>query len=399
MVENETPPRHDAVMTALVIVSIVATGIIIAGLTATPEEPELTVQPTTTTPLPPPPQEEEYILVTPEVAYPTKIPGCDSVEEPVEPVYSSYMSDGLASYDNPIAPWFSGPKAHLMSLALLAALPSDLEFEDGRIPYFDPIPVYEGADFTIDSTNAYGTIGLDDGSGYLSVGVAQFSEEIPPCLAGTLDERRTQSDGTVVDIHTTWQEVNGERTSTRSAIAYLTDGSQVSAYTSAIGDADAVPLSVDELVRIVTYPGLDTSTAPPPGTPGNSMECTPYGTDTTRKLSPDDIETFNRALQQAATGGLAPSPPLGALRTSSWGDGLCQVVNSAAGALTVSVGGAPKPDAPDPDAPVPVSGPYGGGTTISVPTPSGLGITVTTDDSWDPADLERIAMTPGLDIP
>ncbi|MGB7384094.1 MAG: hypothetical protein WA927_12830, partial [Rhodococcus sp. (in: high G+C Gram-positive bacteria)] len=125
----------------------------------------------------------------------------------------------------------------------------------------------------------------------------------------------------------------------------------------------------------------------------------PYGTDTTRKLSPDDIETLNRALQQAATGGLAPSPPLGALRTSSWGDGLCQVVNSAAGALTVSVGGAPKPDAPDPDAPVPVSGPYGGGTTISVPTPSGLGITVTTDDSWDPADLERIAMTPGLDIP
>ena len=92
MVENETPPRHDAVMTALVIVSIVATGIIFAGLTATPEEPELTVQPTTTTPLPPPPQEEEYILVTPEVAYPTEIPGCDSVEEPVEPVYSSYMT-------------------------------------------------------------------------------------------------------------------------------------------------------------------------------------------------------------------------------------------------------------------------------------------------------------------
>ncbi|WP_072806438.1 hypothetical protein [Rhodococcoides yunnanense] len=396
--DEHAPPRsHDTLMTVFVITSIVAAGIVVAGLTATPEEPELTVQPATSTEAPPPAQ-EEYVVVTPEVDYPSTIPGCDSVEEPIEDRYFSFIGDGSASYDNPAAPWFSGPKAQLMSTALSAALPSDVEFEDGQIPYFDPIPVYDdtAGQPSIESTSALATLSREGKSGFVSLGVSQRDEGVPSCVAGTLDERTTLPDGTVVDTDDSWREVNDERTSTRSATAYRTDGSWVSAYSSAPGDEDALPLTLDELVRVVTDPALATSVAPPPGTPGNSAECgsasafsSSQSSGETQPFTVAEIEALDSALLRADTGALLPSPPLGALRTSTWGGGLCQVVNSAAGPLTIAID---RGAASDP-------GLFGSGGFASVATPSGLGITIVTENPWDPAALERVALTPGLDLP
>lgn len=381
--------RHSTAMTALIITSIVATGIVVAGLTTPPEEPELTVQPVTTTTEVPPPQ-PEYVVVTPDIEYPTTIPGCETVDKPVEDSYSSFISAGdRERYDNPVAPWFSGPKAHLMSQALRAALPSETEFPQGRLPYFEPIPVYEGSEITIDSTSAYVDLTVDGKSGYISVGVGYEDGDIPPCVAGDLDKRETRDDGTVVDTQTTWQEVNGERTYQRSASAYRTDGSRISVYSTGGSDEDSLPLTTDDLVRLITDPALAISAVPPPGTPGNVSDCgTSLLSGSAVMLTAEDLRKLNAAVQQADTGNLVPSPPLGSFHTSSWGGGVCQVVDSAAGALTITI-----TDAPDAD-----PGQYGNGTTVSFPTPSGLGITVSTENPWDPGILEALARTPGLDV-
>lgn len=389
-------------MTALVITSIVATGIVVAGLTATPEEPALTVQPVTPTPTEPLPPVEEYVVVYPEVEYPTTIPGCDTVDEPIEPQYSSYASNGEELYDNPVAPWFSGPKAHLMSAALVAALPADTTFSRNTVPYFGPIPMIEGSgeEDTVDSTSAYADISVDGKSGYFSVGVAQTARGVPSCVAGNLDERKSLPDGTVVDTDDTWREVNGARTYERSATAYRTDGSWITVYVSGADQQSELPLSLEEATRIALDPGLATTPAPPAGTPGNVAECT-YGaaTDSGRLYSASGTEVLNTALQRADTGALVPSPPLGALTTGSWAGGLCQLVDSAAGRLSVSFGDTPAPAAGDSDS-VPLNpGSFGGGTSVSVTTPSGKGVTVETEQPWDPIDLERIASTPGLDLP
>nr|WP_296775983.1 hypothetical protein [Rhodococcus sp. (in: high G+C Gram-positive bacteria)] len=382
--------RHSTAMTALVITSIVATGIVVAGLTTPPDEPELTVQPVTTTAERPLPPQQEYVLVTPNVEFPTTIPGCDTVDEPVEAQYSSFITGGDPErYDNPIAPWFNGPKAHLMTEALIAALPAGSEFPDGRIPFFEPIPVYDGSDITVDSTNASAELSVDGRSGYISIGVGYSDAGIPPCVAGDLDERATRPDGTVVDTQTTWREVNGERTYQRSASAYRPDNSRVSAYSTGGSDEDSLPLTLDEMTDVITDPALATSPVPAPGTPGNITDCgSSLMSESSAPITIGDLRSLNTALQEADSGNLVPTPPLGSLHTSRWGGGLCQVVDSAAGTLTITV-----TDSPDTD-----PGRYSAGTTVSVPTPSGLGITVTTENPWDPAVLETIARTPGLDV-
>ncbi|MET4049419.1 MULTISPECIES: hypothetical protein [unclassified Rhodococcus (in: high G+C Gram-positive bacteria)] len=390
MDEHAAPDRHSTLMTVLVVTSIVATGIVVAGLTTTREEPELTVQPVTSTVVSPP-TPEEYVLVTPEVKYPQKIPGCTTVDEPEETRYSSLYVSSVQSYDNPAAPWFSGPKAHLMSEALVRALPADTAFDDGVIPYFDPIPEREGTaeEEIVDSTNATASILRNSRSGYLSVGVSQNTRSVPPCVAGNLDERTTKSDGTVVDTHDTWQEVNGERTSERSAIAYRTDGSWIAVYLSAPGPQDALPIPLDVLADIATDPAFITSSAPPAGTPGNSSDCGSSAlSGTTGSFTAPDISALNAALRQANTESLTPSPALGSLRTHHWGGELCQVVNSAAGQLTITIGDTAQSD----------PGRYTSGTSVSVPTPSGLTITITTEKPWDTASLEQLASTPGLDL-
>ncbi|MCZ4080033.1 hypothetical protein O1W68_18965 [Rhodococcus sp. H36-A4] len=390
MDEHAAPDRHSTLMMVLVVTSIIATGIVVAGLTATPEEPELTVQPVTST-VTPPPTPEEYVLVTPEVDYPQVIPGCTAVDEPEETLYSSLFVSSVQSYDNPAAPWFSGPKAHLMSEALVRVLPGDTEFDDGVIPYFDPIPEREGAaeEEVVDSTNATASISRNNRSGYLSVGVSQSTGSVPPCVAGNLDERRTMPDGTVVDTHDTWQEVNGERTSERSAFAYRTDGSWIAVYLSAPGQQEDLPIPLDILADIATDPAFITSSAPPAGTPGNSADCGSSAfSDTTGSFTAPDISALNAALRQANTESLAPSPSLGSLRTHHGGGALCQVVNSAAGQLTITIGDTAQPD----------PGRYTSGTSVSVPTPSGLTVTIATETPWDTAVLEQLASTPRLDL-
>ena len=398
--DDTTPRRHDRLMSAFVVVTIVALGVVVAGLTQPPDEPSLTVQPTTTpieTAPPPPP---EYDVVTPEVAYPTTIPGCDTVDPPVEASYFGVAGFGGATYDNPIAPWLTGPKAHLMSQALVRALPADISFARGKIPYFDPIPVFENLPEgqQIDGTSALSDVTRGDRSGFISVGVAQRTDGVPPCVAGALDSRETLSDGTVVDRQDTWQEVDGARTSNRSATAYRPDGSRIDAYSSAPGDEDRLPFSMTELVRVATDPAFATSTPAPPDTPGNIAECRPYpGSDgVATELTAPVVDSLNTALARADTGGLIPTPPLGALRSSAFGDALCQVVNSAAGRLTVTVGSPVSPqvldDTPQGNGPVPVPA----GTVVSIPTASGLGVTLSTENPWDPAELERIGRTPEL---
>ena len=83
----------------------------------------------------------------------------------------------------------------------------------------------------------------------------------------------------MVDVHDTWREVDKTRTLTRSAHAYVSDQSWIhaAAYDNS-GDGQfeqtgKVPLTIDDLVRIVTDPRLRVSTPAPPGTPSPPEGC------------------------------------------------------------------------------------------------------------------------------
>ncbi|MDZ7914723.1 MAG: hypothetical protein U5N21_14300 [Rhodococcus sp. (in: high G+C Gram-positive bacteria)] len=403
MDEDAQPPaRHPALLNTLVIVSIVALGVVAAGLTTPDDEPELTATPTTSeTPVPQPTQ--EYVYVTPEVDPSASIPGCDTVEAPTEPSYSSFITTGDESYDNPAAPWYSGPKAHVMSEALMAALPSNISASNSL--YFEPIPSSESQSIVFDSANASTQLSYGENPEYLSVGVGpRDSVEPLACVAGQLDERRALPDGTVVDTDDTWSETNGARTYTRMATAYHSDRSTVSVYLAGGDDENAFTLSLDDLVRVATDPNLRISAPVPPGTPGNVTGCSAGWDDSSSaSFSPDETRRLNDALRRADATALAPTPPLGALHTSEFGSGLCQTVNSTAGQLTISVTRA-TPDiesdsttAEEPQLVSPEG--YGPGSSVETRTPSGLDITVSTTQTMaDPALLQNFVDTVGLDV-
>ncbi|MGF0313642.1 hypothetical protein [Rhodococcus sp. IEGM1428] len=398
---QSTERSHSALLNTLVIVSVVALGVIAAGLTAPAEDPELTSLPKTSETPTPEPTQQEYVYVTPEVDPSASIPGCDTVEAPTEPSFSSLISTGEESYDNPSAPWYSGPKAHLMSEALMAALPSNISASNSL--YFGPIPTSEGQDFVLDSANASVQLSRGENPEYLSIGVGpRDSEEPPACVAGQLDERRTMPDGTVVDTDDTWSETNGARTYTRMATAYHLDRSTVSVYLAGGDDENAFTLALDDLVRVATDPNLRISAPVPPGTPGNVTECSAGWDDSpTASFSRDEIRTLNDALRRADVAALAPTPPLGALHTPDFRSGLCQTVDSIAGRLTISVTrSVTEPDVAEGNSPaVSRTDEYGPGSSASVVTPSGLEITVsTTEPVQDPALLENLANTAGLDL-
>ncbi|WP_245721552.1 hypothetical protein [Nocardia crassostreae] len=65
--------------------------------------------------------------VTPPVAFPVQIPGCDVVEPPRERQTFGIVRSVTYEYDNPSYPWFSGPKAGAMTRALQDGLPGDVE--------------------------------------------------------------------------------------------------------------------------------------------------------------------------------------------------------------------------------------------------------------------------------
>ncbi|QIH98682.1 hypothetical protein BH92_01280 [Rhodococcoides fascians A21d2] len=116
--------------------------------------------------------------------------------------------------------------------ALIQALPAGTTVEPDAM--FPPL--------TFDtSATAYGRIVLGGAVGDVSVMLSTSDQPAGPCFAGYVDERRTLSDGTVVDV-TSGQ--NGSRVE-----VYATDGSHVDV------SADRV-LTVQQETDIAMTPGL-----------------------------------------------------------------------------------------------------------------------------------------------
>ncbi|MBF6213039.1 hypothetical protein IU433_26990 [Nocardia puris] len=322
--------RIDAWTTGLVCVSIVAGGVIVGGFLHDPE-PELTTAPPTTTTIAPQP-EPEHTYRTPPVVYPTEIPGCETVDPPGDDQAFGWMSVDAFGYDNPEFPWFSARKAMAMSTALREALP------DGVVVGFGPLedsllfgPIVAGPEGTSfgDFTDARATVWRGENAGSLWVTVRQSAEPIPPCVAGVLDERRTLADGTVVDTHDTWSEVDGVRTLSRHAVVYLPDGSVVGANADdRPGDEQptgTVPLTVEELVALATLPELRVSAPVPPGTPDAPEKCS-LSVDDAPEIEEAAARRLNEALARVPVSGLVFDHPLGDLRPTVFSGGLCQSV-------------------------------------------------------------------------
>lgn len=320
----------------LSLVSVVAVGVVVAGFLHSPE-PELTTALPTTTTAPPEPERPEYSYVTPSVTYPTQIPGCDVVERPGESELISFVTDSHLGYDNPDFPWFSGPRAGAMSLALREALPAGVEVEFAppeRSLLFQPIEGDTESEFGGD-TSARATVSRNGKSGSLSVSVQQSGDPAPACIAGYLDARRMLPDGTVVDVLDTWSETDGVRTLSRSARAYVSDGSHVSAsstdaaYTgSGQVNSGTVPLTVDELVSIVTAPGLRVTAPVPPGAGSPPESCSsPVEERSGPAIDRATAERFDTVLATLPLDGVTLDRPLGALQPTRLDNGaVCQSV-------------------------------------------------------------------------
>ncbi|MFG2442469.1 hypothetical protein ACGFQG_06335 [Nocardia fluminea] len=316
----------------LTCVAIVATGYLIAGLLHEPE-PELTTAPITPTNTSEPPEPAEYSYVTPPVTFPVQIPGCDVVEPPQPGQSFSMVTFKTPEYDNPSYPWFSGPKAVAMSQALRAALPAGVEIAFAPVDrslIFQPILDDPTEDKGFGGwTDARATLLRGDRSGSLAVNVRESTMPIPPCVAGDLDERRRLPGGTIVDTHDTWSETNGVRALTHSAIAYLPDGSVAHAYATddaadGSGYTGTVPLTLDELVALVTVPGLRVTAPVPPGTPNPPESCDLWA-ESSPAIDRAQARRWDAVLAQIPLDGLTLDPPLGALLPASTG-GACQVV-------------------------------------------------------------------------
>lgn len=314
--------RRWSVRDTLVVVSIVATGVIVAGLLHTPTAKEYAAP----------------AHVTPRVEYPTTIPGCDTVAPPSSGGSYGLWSFGSADYDNPRYPWFTAPKATAMSEALRAGLPGEVQLEfadpDNSLT-FQPIPDYSGntdlpdgiteADIGGDTT-ASGMLTRGSARGRLNVVVRQWNKPVPECVAGQLDSRTGYPDGAVVDTLDTWAEYDGVRSLSRRATAYLPDGTQVDAWAT---DEDpsarenrnsgAIPLTVDELAELVRVPALATTAAVAPGTPAPVRSCGGLSSERpASRVTPETVAALDRVLDDAwrtaAPPGLVLDRPLGSLQ-------------------------------------------------------------------------------------
>ena len=283
MNEQESSRAKQAWTYALIMVSVVALVIAVAGLLRPSPDPELTTAPMTSTAEPATDAPVENKTAQEPVDVSAPIPGCETVLPPTEPILSAFTSSAEPSYDNPKFPWFNGPKATAMSDAVAELLPDGAEVEFAspmQSLIFQPIDDYgESAPEFNGITIATGSIVNRDARGDVTVQVHQSSLPIPPCVAGNLDERRTLTDGSLVDVHDTWHELNGIRTLIRSAQAYTTDGTWIHAISSDAftttqqENSGSIPLTTDDLMRIVTDPRLRVSTSVPPGTPAPAEGC------------------------------------------------------------------------------------------------------------------------------
>ncbi|MGW0249158.1 hypothetical protein ACWDYH_21250 [Nocardia goodfellowii] len=416
-----TVSRWKVVLTC---VAVVAAAYLVAGLLFDPA-------PASTS------QSDDDSYVTPPVRFPVQIPGCDVVEPPREGGLSSVLFGDKYGYNNPVYPWFSGPKAMAMTEALRAALPEDVEvaFASMRSSLlFQPILGDESRQEMYGSgTDAQATLLRGERAGALRVTVRHSARPLPPCVAGDLDERRTLDDGTIVDTRDTWYEMNRVRTLSRTATGYLPDGTVVlaNATDQVTGRAAAVPLTIDELVTIVTTPGLRVSAPIPPGTPDPPGNCI-TGLKRSPAIDEAQAHRWDAVLAEIPLDGLPLYHPLGALLPADMGGGVCQIVQLRTperdSLLIIKIiTGQPLPQQDSPDngaasrrladgavlateeSRYGVSGPTSSAPTartdrtVTVTRPSGTQIEVTSsvaavDEPVSQALLEAIASNPGLDV-
>ncbi len=399
----------------LTCVAIVAAGYLVAWLVHEPEPSESGDR-----------AADSY--VTAPVTFPVQIPGCDVVEPPRQGQSFGMIQSDTDEYDNPSYPWFSGPKALAMTRALQEALPGDIEIAFAPLRdslVFQPIlgDLAHNKGFG-GWTRANATLLRGDRAGELSVDVREDTTPIPPCVAGALDERRHLPDGTIVDTDDTWSEWKGVRTLSRHATAYLPDGSVAHANATdqvpdGTGRTRALPLTVDELVALVTDPGLRISAPVPPGTPNPPERCLRFSRSGTM-IDQTRTRRWNEALARVPLDGVTLDRPLGALLPGESGGGVCQVVRVTTPGLqsrlsVVISTGKPLPQQPDnssydgatrrlPDGTVVESSERQGppSRTVTVTHGSGVQIQVSSSDASGEllplAVLEKIALNPGLGV-
>lgn len=190
----------------------------------------------------------------------------------------------LARGATPAAPadssWITEPKAIQLTLALRAGLPPTVEvpgYSDINHLIFDAPGYYtvvgpdpaggETADIYPDtgplpsftSLTTGGTLMSGSRTGELGITVGHRTAAIPGCNDGTVDRRVTDSHGTIVDLHSTF---NKGTLQAIDATAYRTDGSQISATLTRSDSGGPLPMSGSELAALVATDGLDTSTVP-----------------------------------------------------------------------------------------------------------------------------------------
>ena len=328
--ENSGSDRTEKWTTALTVVSLMAGGIVFAGVVdrwsgSDSGEPAAssvgTTQPAEETAA-----DSEYTYVTPTVVYPTSIPGCTTVEAPDDSLSAiSYWSTGSHTYDDPRFPWFSGPKATVMSEAVQRSLPTSavIEFASpDESLNFGPLHVPSESSelpegFSLEEmadTTASATLVRDGKAGALSIRMTSHTGPVPPCIAGSLVERRTLADGSVVDAQDTWSETNGVRTLSRSALLYGADKTFIQASATdevysggpEVEISGVVPLTVDELIDLVSLPQLRMTAPVPPGTAPMVPGCQGSTPDPSgRKLDRGTVEELGRTLES----GWRAAPP------------------------------------------------------------------------------------------
>lgn len=298
MLSSLGPRRAGLLADALTIVSIVAVGVCVAALVdrGDAQQPRAsasspTTSPATTAPVPEPSSEPaDTTYRTPETVFPTTIPGCDDVLPPPSPETSTWgrIVTSADSYDNPQYSWYSGPRSVLMTDAVADALPDGVDIAFGSTReslVFQPIPqssTEPGEPQPPGSASASASAEMQRGPtlGLLVVDVSASGTQVPPCVAGALQERTTAADGTVTDASESWYEYGDDRTNFRSVSAYAPDGSRITATASDgegflstnVGPRDVV-LTVDELKAIVALPQLRITATVPADTPEPAQAC------------------------------------------------------------------------------------------------------------------------------
>ena len=211
---KSTGARGSVWSTVAVIVGIVAAGTVVAGLLHEPQ-PE-----------------------------PIAIPGCEEVIQPEDLVRVNYAFAIEGDFDSSEVPWRFEAKSQAMTDALIAALPngSVVEPEPFTPAFgFDALAVRQSFD---GEARALGTITVGNRTGIVSVSVGLSDRPAGPCFAGVVEERSTQSDGTVLDIV--------DRRDTKRVIALATDGTRIDVNAHGV-------LTLDQVIDIALAPGLRAS--------------------------------------------------------------------------------------------------------------------------------------------